>query len=415
MKKIFGFIMVALGTAAIFTACNKSSDVKLTSQLDSLNYAYGVANGYGIKQFAQRMDTTGNGVEEITKGFKETFKNLSETKRAYYQGIRVGYQFNDQMKSGFFYDDSTAVINKDLINKNLFDALKGLPVSMTEDKASNYFRQAIMAHRSGKTPATYSKGQLDSLNIAFGIINGIGIRNYVLGSDTTNADLKAMIKGMKSVKNNPSNLEQLYAKGLEIGAGMYKQITEKGLANDSSLKANTEIVKSSLLSALKGDSTLMTAQEAQSYFETYMQKIQDEKLLSEFGDNKKAGESFLAKNAKNDGVITTASGLQYKVIKQGKGVKPAATDKVKVNYTGKLIDGTVFDSNTKSGKPVEFVLNQVIPGWTEGIQLMPVGSTYEFYIPQELAYGKRNMGSIKPFSTLIFDVDLLGIDAPEKK
>ena len=126
--------------------------------------------------------------------------------------------------------------------------------------------------------------------------------------------------------------------------------------------------------------------------------------------NKAAGEAFLAENAKRAEVKTTESGLQYEVIAEGNGDKPAASDTVVVHYTGTLIDGTVFDSSVERGEPTSFGLNQVIAGWTEGLQLMPVGSKFRFYIPQELGYGSRNAGSIPPYSTLIFEVDLLGIE-----
>jgi FKBP-type peptidyl-prolyl cis-trans isomerase FklB len=129
-----------------------------------------------------------------------------------------------------------------------------------------------------------------------------------------------------------------------------------------------------------------------------------------FGDSRAAGETFLAENAKKDGVTTTSSGLQYEVIKMGKGKKPTATDRVKVHYHGTLIDGTVFDSSVQRGEPIIFALTQVISGWTEGLQLMPVGSKFKFYIPQHLAYGAQQAGQIPPYSTLIFEVELLGIE-----
>ena len=128
------------------------------------------------------------------------------------------------------------------------------------------------------------------------------------------------------------------------------------------------------------------------------------------GEAKAAGGAFLAENAKREGVKVTESGLQYKVITEGKGQVPTSTDRVKVHYKGTLIDGTVFDSSVERGEPTSFGLNQVIAGWTEGLQLMPVGSKFKFYIPQELGYGSRSTGSIPPYSTLIFEVELLGIE-----
>lgn len=129
------------------------------------------------------------------------------------------------------------------------------------------------------------------------------------------------------------------------------------------------------------------------------------------GRNAKAdGEKFLAENGKRAEVTTTASGLQYEVLEATIGQKPKATDTVKVHYEGTLIDGTVFDSSVERGEPIVFGLNQVIAGWTEGVQLMPVGSKFKFYIPQNLGYGERAAGSIPPYSTLIFEVELLGIE-----
>lgn len=128
-------------------------------------------------------------------------------------------------------------------------------------------------------------------------------------------------------------------------------------------------------------------------------------------ENKQKGEDFLAANKQEEGVITTDSGLQYKVLQQGTGQqRPNASDTVKVHYHGTLLDGTVFDSSVERGEPIEFGLHQVIKGWTEGLQLMVVGEKARLFIPSELAYGNRAAGAIKPGSTLIFDVELLGIN-----
>jgi FKBP-type peptidyl-prolyl cis-trans isomerase FklB len=126
--------------------------------------------------------------------------------------------------------------------------------------------------------------------------------------------------------------------------------------------------------------------------------------------NRKAGEAFLAENRKQPGVVSLPSGLQYQILKESTGVKPAATDKVKVHYTGTLLDGTVFDSSVQRGEPLEISVNGVIPGWIEALQLMPVGSKWKLFIPSHLAYGDNPAGpSIKPGSTLIFEVELLDI------
>lgn len=141
-----------------------------------------------------------------------------------------------------------------------------------------------------------------------------------------------------------------------------------------------------------------------------MQEEQAKKAEVEFGDNKKAGEEFLVANKTKDGVKTTDSGLQYIVLKEGEGEMPGATSRVKVHYHGTLTDGTVFDSSVDRGEPSEFGVNQVIKGWTEGLQLMKPGAKYKFFIPQELAYGAQQRGKdIKPFSALVFEVELLEV------
>lgn len=154
----------------------------------------------------------------------------------------------------------------------------------------------------------------------------------------------------------------------------------------------------------------MPVEEANMFVQTKAEAIQAKATEAKYADNKAAGEKFLAENAKKEGVKTTPSGLQYKVIKEGKGAIPTDSSTVKVNYKGTLIDGTQFDSSYDRKEPTTFRANQVIKGWTEALTMMPVGSKWELYIPQELAYGAREAGQIKPFSTLIFEVELVGIE-----
>lgn len=154
---------------------------------------------------------------------------------------------------------------------------------------------------------------------------------------------------------------------------------------------------------------MFTQSEMEQLFNDFQMMMQ-KKQNSMVDEEKAKGAAFLAENKTKEGVIETASGLQYKVVKMGTGAKPTATDKVKVHYHGTLLDGTVFDSSVQRGEPITFGLNQVIAGWTEGVQLMPIGSKFIFYIPSNLAYGDRAAGSIKPGSTLIFEVELLDIE-----
>lgn len=177
---------------------------------------------------------------------------------------------------------------------------------------------------------------------------------------------------------------------------------------------NFEAIITGFTKSMRGGEVLFDEATVKEVLTNYMQKKQAEEQAGQkvkFAGNVEAGNKFLAENAKQPGVEVTASGLQYKVIKQGNGPKPIDGDKIKVNYEGQLIDGTVFESSFEKGEPIEFMINQVIPGWTEGLKLMPVGSTYMLYIPQDLAYGEnvRPGGPIEPFSTLVFKVELLEI------
>lgn len=168
------------------------------------------------------------------------------------------------------------------------------------------------------------------------------------------------------------------------------------------------VMAEAISDVFQGKTPKYTPDQANAVIQKYIQEI----TASKFEVYKKEGADFLSENAKKDGVTTTPSGLQYEVIEQGTGDKPMSTDTVNVHYHGTLIDGTVFDSSVTRGIPATFGVHQVIKGWTEALQLMPVGSKYRLYIPEDLAYGANPHpgGAIKPFMTLIFDVELLGIE-----
>lgn len=184
---------------------------------------------------------------------------------------------------------------------------------------------------------------------------------------------------------------------------------------------NPKMVTKGFEAATQGVTLKMTEQVCQNIIQSFMMKLQEEnskfqeaqalEQLKEFLPNKEAGEKFLAENKTKDSILVTASGLQYKIIKLGTGPKPVATDKVKTHYHGTLIDGQVFDSSVNRGEPISFQVNGVIPGWVEALQLMPVGSKFKLFIPQNLGYGIRAAGpSIKPYSALVFEVELLEIE-----
>ncbi|HYY13703.1 MAG TPA: FKBP-type peptidyl-prolyl cis-trans isomerase [Chthoniobacterales bacterium] len=196
-----------------------------------------------------------------------------------------------------------------------------------------------------------------------------------------------------------------YSIGLQIGLNLQKQ--EQSLKKQGT-EINTDALINGLKDALAGKPQLTTDQVRSTLVAFEQDMTQKQQAVGE--KNKADGEKFLAENKKKEGVKTTPSGLQYKVIKEGNGPQPKGTDTVVANYRGTLIDGTEFDSSYKRGQPATFPLNRVIKGWTEGLQLMKVGSKYQFFIPANLAYGSQQMGpDISPNSTLIFDVELVGI------
>lgn len=210
------------------------------------------------------------------------------------------------------------------------------------------------------------------------------------------ADDKVVLKDQKDKAS--------YSIGINIGNSLKQQ----------SLDLNPDMVAAGIRDVLSNAKPLLTEQEIQATLMEFQKQMLGQRA-DKAKKNKKDGDDFLAENKKKKDVLTLASGLQYKVIKEGKGKKPAATDTVTTHYRGTLIDGTEFDSSYKGGEPVSFPVKGVIPGWTEALQLMPIGSKWQLFIPAELAYGEGGQGPIPPNSTLIFDIELIGIGDEAKK
>lgn len=262
---------------------------------------------------------------------------------------------------------------------------------------------------------TVSRGDF---SFDMGVAQVNGLKRYLsqrLNVDTLN-NMEDFMRGLKESLSTPTDKKlAAYSAGLQIGAQVANQFLEQlnqqitGEQNKSFLDA--EKYKSGFLAGITGQGLSISVDSATSIANTQMKFYKDQLMEQKYGANRKEGKDFLAENAKKPGVKTLPSGVQYKIIKEGTGAKPDANSTVTVNYEGRLIDGTIFDSSYKRNKPMTFKCNQVIKGWTDAIVQMPVGSTWEIYIPQELGYGNREAGQIKPFSTLIFKVELISIDA----
>ena len=269
------------------------------------------------------------------------------------------------------------------------------------------------------TPKANLKSDVDTLSYAIGMAQTQGLKEYLVGSlDIDTAYMAEFIKGLNEGANAGDNKKKAaYYAGIQIGQTisnrMVKGINRELFGDDSTKTISMKNFMAGFISGTTGKGGLMTVDSAQQVAQAMMQSVKARELEKTYGPNKEAGEKFLAANAKKDGVKTLESGVQYKVIKEGTGAIPADTSLVRVHYEGRLLNDSVFDSTYKRGEPINLRCNQTIKGWTDAMVHMPAGSVWEVYIPQELAYGEREQGIIKPFSALIFKIELLEVN-PKK-
>lgn len=257
----------------------------------------------------------------------------------------------------------------------------------------------------------------DSVAYIFGIMQSNGLMQYMKGQlGVDMAQIENFAQGVfDRTSVSPDNKEKAaFNAGNQVGGmvmSMVNQFSGEYYAAESGKKADAGIVSHGLIAGLLGQG-FITPDSAATYFSNIMTARKAANNEALYGANRDAGEKFLAENAKKEGVVVLPSGLQYKILSQGNtaAAKPTATSKVKVNYEGTLIDGTVFDSSIKRGTPASFQVNQVIKGWTEALQLMSPGAKWELYIPYQLAYGDRESGQIKPYSALVFSVELIEVE-----
>lgn len=276
---------------------------------------------------------------------------------------------------------------------------------------------AVFASCQTTAPKANMSDKIDTLSYTMGMAQTQGLKDYMvqrLGVDTAyiNDFVQGVLAGAKS--GNDAKKSAFYA-GIQIGQQVANQVipgmSRQAFGEDSTKVINESNFMAGFISGITEKGQLMSTVEADSIATAMMEQFQNEALMAQYGDNKTAGEAFMDSIAKCEGVQKTESGLCYKVITEGKGAIATKADRVTVNYRGTLIDGTEFDSSYKRNQPATFRPSQVIPGWTEALCMMPVGSKWELYIPQDLAYGSRDQGTIKPFSTLVFEVEVLSIES----
>ena len=414
MKKISIFLLAALAMISCGNSY-KAQDAVLTNETDSINYALGLLNGLQIKMYYLSKDSSDAAVTEFIDALEEAYldkgEKLNDIEKA---GRQFGASVKMFEKNGLA-ENKAWPLNEKVFFQALVNALFEDTTVMLASDAESYLMmkyqgrtdveeaaKPILAKCPYKAKTIELKDESDSLNYAFGLMNGNQIHSYVLSDDTTGDGIKEFIdnvnKGLKQDVRNP----QVVAAATNIGNAIREQ-EPVGLLGIAGLETNYDLIKQGFINGLYNYTEQFDMTSANQYVEAVINQ-------KKYGETKEAGEKFLQENALRAEVKVTESGLQYEVLKEGKGPKPTAEQRVKVHYEGTLIDGTVFDSSYQRGEPIEFALNGVIKGWTEGLQLMPVGSKYKLYIPYELGYGERGAGgSIPPFAALIFTVELLEI------
>ena len=415
MKKLSIILLAAMAMISCGNSY-KAQSVVLNSETDSINYAIGLLNGLQIKMYYMQNDSSDAAVVEfvdaLDNAYADKIEELSEIAQA---GQHFGQSIKGMEEKGLAENEAWT-LNEKLVLQGVVNALYEDTTVMTQAVAQEFFTQAYQAQADGAIAEETIKGKCpkkaktielsnynDSLNYAFGVLNGSQMRMYLLAKDSTGEAIDEFISninhGLKSKVINP----QLVMMAQNIGKAIREQ-ESVGLLNVAGLETNFELIKQGFINGLLGGTEQWNSEFAGEYIQSTMTNIK-------YGNSKEEGEKFLAENALREGVQVTESGLQYEVLEATIGQKPKATDKVRVHYEGTLIDGTVFDSSYKRGESITFGLNQVIKGWTEGLQLMSIGSKYKLYLPYQLAYGERGAGAnIPPYAALIFTVELLGIE-----
>lgn len=414
MKKLSIVLLAALAMISCGNSY-KAQDAVLTNEADSVNHALGLLNGLQIKMYYLAKDSSDEAVAEFIDALEEAYLDKEEKLNDIEKnGRQFGISVKSFEKKGLA-ENAAWTLNEKIFFQGLVNALYEDTTVMKLNEAEPFLMSKYQGKPSteeagkavlGKCPKTAKtiklENELDSINYAFGLMNGNQIRTYVMADDTTGEAMDEFIDNINlGLKENIRNPQAVSA-AKNIGTAIREQ-EPVGLLGIAGLETNYDLIKQGFINGLYNYTEQFDMQAANHYVDSVIS-------AKKYGDTKAEGEKYLQENALRDGVKVTESGLQYEVLVEGKGPKPTAEQTVKVHYEGTLIDGTVFDSSYQRGEPIEFPLNGVIKGWTEGLQLMPVGSKYKLYIPYELGYGERGAGqSIPPYAALIFTVELLEI------
>lgn len=419
MKKSIFTVAMAFA-AGLFVSCTSAPKANLNgaSKADSLAYAIGVAQTQGLKDYlVNRMDVDTAYMGQFVDGVLEGV-DVDAKKSAYYAGTEIGQQVVNQIIPGVtgevFAGKEGELNKKNFINAFIAGASeKGMKMTSAEAQGKAMSLMTTIKENSDSTADL--SAQIDTFSYAMGLAQTQGLKNFIMyrmGVDTLY--MGNFIKGLKTgIKVGDNAKKSAFYAGVQIGQQVTNQIVPgisyEVFGNEDKL-INKDFFLAGFIAGVTEKNLLMHPMEAQQVAMTLMEELKNERFEQQFGDNKAQGVAFLDSIAGTEGVVKTESGLCYKVITAGKGAVPTNSDKVKVHYRGTLIDGTEFDSSYSRNEPTTFRANQVIAGWTEALTMMPVGSKWMLYIPQELAYGSRDMGTIKPFSTLVFEVELLEIE-----
>lgn len=408
MKKIS---MLFLAVAMLTSCGYKAKTIELESEADSINYALGLL-------YANNLDSAEEAITEfldaVKAGYEGEFDKLSPTEL---MGLNMGIAAQDFETEGLV-NQPQWTYNGEIFMQGIINTWLGDTTTLPVAKAQQLMQQpapeglqyevvTIKKCPPVELAKVELKNYMDSINYAFAVLSTPQWKTMLEQADTiTPADkqLDVFIENINKGLKMKVYSEQTYFGGLQLGS-RFKQMAEDstGIQGFEGVQFNFDIVFQGMINGAYNYDDMMSPEEANKY-------LNDLFLNRQFGDWKKENDTWLKDNAKKDSIQTTPSGLQYKVVREGKGEKPSIIDTVEVNYEGRLINDTIFDSSYLRGQSISFSLNGVIPGWTEGLQLMSPGAEYIFYIPQELGYGERGAsGTITPYSTLIFRVELLSV------